>query len=179
MNEKEKACHKNKGGGGSQRASEKRAEIVFSTQTQWQQWPLCQLVPHQFEEVKSAPGRLCLAWSHYRRSAGSGPNLRACSLLSQQSDPHFPALHSLLAGGKSGSRWGVGLPAPVLHPSNPWEVGEMTPADSNCQLARQRRGEPGTEDRGERRKSRRGEEKDDKGLGVSYPGRRLSGSFVV
>lgn len=73
----------------------------------------------------------------------------------------------------------MGLPAPVLHPSNPWEVGEMTPADSNCQLARQRRGEPGTEDRGERRKSRRGEEKDDKGLGVSYPGRRLSGSFVV
>lgn len=55
--------------------------------------------------------------------------------------------HSLLAGGKSGSRWGVGLPPPELHPSNPWEVEEATPAASSCQPARQRKGEPGTEDR--------------------------------
>lgn len=42
----------------------------------------------------------------------------------------------------------MGLPALELQPSNPWEVGEVTLADSNCQPAQQRRGKPGTEDRG-------------------------------
>lgn len=92
----------------SQGESEKGAEIIFSTHSQWQQWPLCQLVPCQFEEVESAPGRLCLAWSHYRRSAGPGPNLQACSQLSQQSDPHFTLL-SLGASQGAGGAWGFQL----------------------------------------------------------------------
>ncbi|KAK1905263.1 U3 small nucleolar RNA-associated protein 25, partial [Dissostichus eleginoides] len=101
--------------------------------------------------------------------AGPKPNLRACRLL---------------AGGESGSRWGGGHLAPELHPLNPWEVGEMTLTGSNCQLAMQwrgKRGGRGQEERGEERgsRSRRGEEEDDKGLGVSYPGRRLSGSYVM
>ncbi|CAB1449871.1 unnamed protein product [Pleuronectes platessa] len=75
-----------------------------------------------------------------------------------QSDPHIPELHSLLTGGKSGSRWGVGLPAPKLHPSNPREVEEVTLTDSNCQLASQRRGKRGDRGQEERGEERRGEE---------------------
>lgn len=49
-----------------------------------------------------------------------------------------------IAGGESGSRWGVGLPAPLLalrcphhhhQYSDPREVGEATRADFNCQPA--------------------------------------------
>lgn len=80
-------------------------------------------------------------------SESQGQNLQVRSLPPHQGNLHFHIHHSLLTGGKSGSRWGVGLPPPELHPSNPWEVEEATPADSSCQPARQRRGEPGTEDR--------------------------------
>lgn len=85
--------------------------------------------------------------------------------------PALPALHSLLAGGKSGSRWGVGLPAPELRPSNPWDVGEVTLADSNCQPARQRRGKPGTEDRrwrGEERGEERRVDEERRGMTRGY-----------
>lgn len=66
-------------------------------------------------------------------SESQGQNLQVRSLPPQQGDLHFHTLHSLLTGGKSGSRWGVGLPPLELHPSNPWEVEEATPADSGCQ----------------------------------------------
>ncbi len=75
----------------------------------------------------------------------------------------FPADRPALPCTSFVSRWGqvrelLGRGA-ELHPSNPWEVGEVTPADSNCQLARQRRRKPGTKDRewGER-SGRRAEE---------------------
>ncbi len=73
-----------------------------------------------------------------------------------------PTLHSLLAGGKSGSHWGVGLPTQELHPSNPWEVGKVPPAGFYCQLTRQRRGkrgDRGQEERGEGRGGRAVEER--------------------
>ncbi|KAK2823921.1 hypothetical protein Q5P01_021096 [Channa striata] len=57
-----------------------------------------------------------------------GPNLQTRSPLSQQRDLHFPTFHSLLTGGKSGSRWGVGLPAPELHPQAPGKWGRLSPA---------------------------------------------------
>lgn len=59
----------------------------------------------------------------------------------------------------------MGLPAPELYPSNPWEVEEVTPADSNCQLASQRRGK-----RGDRGQEERGEEK----RGASGDRRRMT-----
>lgn len=78
----------------------------------------------------------------------------------------------------------MGLGAPELYPSNPWETGEVTPTGSNCQLASRRKEERGDRGGEERREGERedrvseGEEKDDKGLGVSYRGRHLSGSLV-
>lgn len=78
---------------------QQRARDRFSTPNQWQQWPLCQLVPHQFEKVKSAPGRRCLAWSHFRRSAGLWPNLQA-------EQPALPAERPALPHISLPSRWG-------------------------------------------------------------------------
>lgn len=90
-----------------------RARDRFFTQNQWHQWPLCQLVPHQFEKVKSAPGRRCLARPHCRRSVCTGPNLQTLQpALPAEQARTFPHFTRLLTGGKSGSRWGVGLPAP-------------------------------------------------------------------
>ncbi|KAK5853617.1 hypothetical protein PBY51_014757 [Eleginops maclovinus] len=125
-----------------------RVKDQLSTKTQWQQYLLCQLVPHQFEEVESAPGRMCLARSYYRRSTG-------------QSQTLGPAGFSLGASQGAAGAWGI--QAPELHPLNPWEVGELTLTGSNCQLAKQRRGkrgDRGQEERGEERgsSSRRGEE---------------------
>lgn len=150
---KKNRCHKNKGRS-AWWASEKGARDRFSTQNQWQQWLLCQLVPHQFEKVKSAPGMRCLAWPHCWRSACTGPNHQTLqpALPAEQAraSPHFTRL---LAGGKSGSRWGVGLPTP----KPPWEEGEVTPTGSNCQPASQRRGKRG--DRGQEERGGTGEER--------------------
>lgn len=88
-----------------------------------------------------------------RWSGAKPPGPQPCSpSRATRTSPHFTAS---FAGGKSGSRWGVGLPAPELHPSNPWEVREVTPTGSNCQLASRRRGKRG--DRGrEEKPARRG-----------------------
>lgn len=45
-------------------------------------------------------------------SESQGQNLQVHSLPPHQGDLHFHTHHSLLTGGKSGSRWGVGLPPP-------------------------------------------------------------------
>lgn len=68
-----------------------------------------------------------------RRSPGALPAERPCTSLAG------------IAGGESESRWGVGLPAPLLvlrcphhhhhQYQDPREVGEATPADFNCQPA--------------------------------------------
>lgn len=69
-----------------------------------------------------------------------------------------------IAGGESGSRWGVGLPAPLLAPRcpttttntrTPGRWGRRPRPTSTVSRLRQRRGEPGTEDGRWRR--RRGE----------------------
>lgn len=57
-------------------------------------------------------------WHHLTAVAAPvlGPNLRAA----RPAPPaEQPALHRLLARGKSESHWGVGLPAPELHAANP------------------------------------------------------------
>lgn len=147
-----------------------RGRDRLSTQTQWQEWPLCQLVPHQFEEVKSAPGRLCLAWSHYRRSAGPRPNLWAWSPLSQQSDLHFPRTSLASHWGQVRKPLGRGASSSKTAPFKPLGGGGGDPTGSNCQLARQRRGKPGTEDR------RREEESGERWQGVRC---ELSGETFV
>lgn len=91
--------------------------------------------------------------SHRRRSSSLRPNFLPGpepALPARQ-----PALHWLLAGGKSRSCWGVGLSAPVLHSFKPLGSGEMTLTCSNCQRASQCVGEEGWQrTQGERRRSR-------------------------
>lgn len=141
----------------SQWASEKGAKIVF---------------PPKLRGNSDRSASLCnisLRRSSQQLAGCVWPGLTTggVPVLGQPPDlqPAFPAERPALPRTSSSSRWRqvrepLGRGA-ELHPSNPWEVGEVTPANSNCQLARQRRGKPGTEDRqrGEERGGRADEER--------------------
>lgn len=109
---KKNTCHKNKGMG-ARWASEKGARDRF---------------PPKISGSSDRSASLChisLRRSSQRLAGNVWPGLtaggapvqgqttRPSSLLSQQSGPMLPyILLDFLAGGKSGSRWGVGLPTP-------------------------------------------------------------------
>lgn len=114
--------------------AKKGAEIIFSSQTQKQQWPLCLLMPHQFEEVKSSAGRLCLARSRCSRGPHRGaepPGLKLALPAEQPAlhyTPHWGLVREPLGRGAYSSS--------AAPPPSPWD-GEMTLTGSNCQLASQ------------------------------------------
>lgn len=114
-----------------------------------------------------------------------GASVRGQTFRPAACSPSRGAHTSLGSHRESGSHWGVGLSAPLPHPFKLLGRsvgGWMTLTSSNCQLASECIGkERWHRSLGEGRMSRRGVEEQrwlTKGLGVSYPGRGLSSSFM-
>lgn len=111
--EEEKFLFKHQVWGSRKWASEEKGRDRFSTQTLQQRWLLCQAVPHQFEEVESAPGRLRLTRAHSRRrslSRGARTFRSAASLPSTATciSTHFTRFSLGASQGAAGA-WGFHL----------------------------------------------------------------------
>lgn len=110
----------------------------------------------------------------------------ACRPLSQQSDPHFPHFTPFSLGASQGAAgaWGFQLQSCNLQTPGkwgrwPWPTRTVSQPSRGEENQGQRTG--GGEERGTQRREEptRREEGWQEVIGVSYPGRRLSGRFVV
>lgn len=178
----EHLCEKEKEWSCAQWASKKGAEIVFSPpklcSSSDRFASLCHISLRRSSQL--------LAGCVWPGLATEGASVRGQTFRPAACSPSRGAHTSLGSHRESGSHWGVGLSAPLLHPSKLLGRsvgGWMTLTGSNCQLASECIGkERWHRPRGEGRRSRRGVGEwrwMTKGLGVSYPGRGLSSSFMV